>query len=279
MAAERLGVTKSAVGKAISRLEDRLAVQLFHRSTRRIHLTADGEAYLAACATAIDEIMSAQAALSSENRILSGKLRIDMPIAFGRRILLPILIEILRPHPDIHLSLTFSDATSDLLEGDVDLAIRFGALADSSHLVARFLASQERVICASPAYLQTFGVPLSLADVRYHRCIVGSPKGPPTVWFVRDSGIDTRLTPPATHQMTDGEAMVDAAVGGMGLLQMPVSMVRDAIQQGLLAPVLTSYISVSVDIHAVWPRQAQLKPKVRYVVDQLIACSAKGRLS
>jgi DNA-binding transcriptional LysR family regulator len=278
-AAERLGLTKSAVGKAIARLEERVGFKLFHRTTRLTKLTADGEAYLAACATAIDEVTAAQAALSSNNRILSGRLHIDMPVAFGRRVLLPVLIEIMRPHPALGMTLTFTDSTSDLLQEDVDLAIRFGALPDSGDLVARRLVTQERVICASPAYLKSHGTPQTLADVRIHRCIVGSLKGPPLVWFVNVGGAEKRFNPPATHRLSDGEAMVDAAVGGLGLVQLPSSLVREALASGSLKPVLRDFSAVGVDVHAVWPRQRQLNPRVRYVVDQLVAHAARGRLN
>lgn len=194
-AAARLGLTKSAVGKHIARLEERLGFKLFHRTTRLNRLTADGEAYLAACTSAIEEVTAAQAALSSRHQILSGRLHIDMPVAFGRRVLLPVLIEITRPHPDLSLTLTFTDATSDLLQDDVDLAIRFGALKDSSDLVARYLVTQDRVICASPEYLRMHGEPTTLAEVRAHRCIVGAVRGPPLVWWVNDQGMERPIHP------------------------------------------------------------------------------------
>ena len=276
-AADRLGLTKSSVGKTIARLEHRLGVKLFHRTTRLTRLTADGEAYLAACSSALDEITAAQTALSSNNRVLSGRIHIDMPVAFGRRVLLPALIEITRPHPDLSLFLTFTDVTVDLLQDDVDIAIRFGALSDTSHLVARRLVTLERVICASPHYLQAMGEPTSLSDIRQHRCIVGCPKGPPMVWFVRDEGIEKRITPPATHQLSDGEAMVDAAVSGLGLVQFPISLVREQLKDGRLRAVLPSYAGTGVDVHAVWPKRAQLSPRVRYVVDELVAYAAKGK--
>lgn len=277
-AAERLNLTKSAVGKAIARLEDRLGFKLFHRTTRLTRLTPDGEAYLAACVGAIDEITAAQTALSSSNQRLTGRVRIDMPVAFGRRVLLPMLVDIVRPHPDLSLTLTFTDATTDLMQDGVDLAIRFGALPDSSDLVARRLASQQRVICASPAYLKAHGEPLTLPDLRAHRCIVGMPKGPPVDWFVSEAGTPKRVTPPPTHRLSDGEAMVDAAIGGLGLAQLPVSLVRDAIAKGLLKAVLQPYCAVDVDVHAVWPRQAHLSPRVRYVIDRLVALAAQGGL-
>ena len=277
-AAERLGLTKSAVGKTVARLEERLGFKLFHRTTRLTRLTADGEAYLAACTSAIEEVAAVQAALSSRNQILSGRLHIDMPVAFGRRVLLPVLIEITRPHPDLSLTLTFTDATSDLLQDDVDLAIRFGALTDSSDLVARRLVTQESVICASPEYLRMHGEPMTLAEVRAHRCIVGATKGPPLVWFVSDGDAVKRFTPPATHRLSDGEAMMDAAVGGLGIVQLPISLVRGPLADGSLRSILPAHSAVGVEVHAVWPRQRHLSPRVRYVVDQLVAYAAKGRL-
>lgn len=278
-AASRMGLTKSSVGKTIARLEQSLGVKLFHRTTRLTRLTADGEAYLVACTSALDEITAAQAALSSSNRVLSGRIHIDMPVAFGRRVLLPALIEITRPHPGLSLSLTFTDATSDLLQDDVDIAIRFGTLRDTSHLVARHLATQERVLCASPDYLRAMGEPTTLQDVRQHRCIVGTPKGPPLVWLVQDGDSEKRFTPPATHQLSDGEAMVEAAVSGLGLAQFPISLVRTHIDAGRLRVVLQKYSGVGVDIHAVWPKRAQLSPRVRYVVDALLAYAAQGRFN
>ncbi|PXW98580.1 LysR family transcriptional regulator [Sphaerotilus hippei] len=278
-AGEKLGLTKSAVGKAITRLETRLGFKLFHRTTRLTRLTADGEAYLAACLSALDEVTAAQTALSSSHQVLSGRLHIDMPVSFGRRVLLPALMDIVRPHPGLSLTLTFTDATSDLLREDVDLAIRFGRLADSSHLVARRLSHQRRVICASPRYLQAHGVPQTLADVSAHRCIVGTPSGPPVVWSVRDGGTPRSCTPPATHQLSDGEAMVDAAVGGLGLLQLPIFMVREPLAAGALQEVLADVAGPDVEIHAVWPHRGQLSPRLRHVVDQLLACAAAGRFS
>ena len=277
-AGRRLGLTKSAVGKTIARLEERLGFKLFHRTTRLTKLTVDGEAYLAACLKAIEEVSAAQAVLSSNHPILRGRLHIDMPLAFGRRVLLPLLIEITGPHPDLSLTLTFTDATSDLLQDDVDLAIRFGAMTDSSELVARRLVTQERVICASPEYLRLHGEPTTLDEVAHHRCIVGSLKGPPQVWTVSIDGTEKRFSPPATHRLSDGEAMVDAAIGGLGLAQCAMSLVRGPLANGSLRQILRAYSTVGVEVHAVWPRQRHLSPRVRYVIDQLVTSASLGRL-
>jgi DNA-binding transcriptional LysR family regulator len=151
-------------------------------------------------------------------------------------------------------------------------------LPDSSHLVARRLVVQDRVICASPDYLRRRGRPRSLADLKGHRAIVGSREGPPSAWVVRDNGVEKRIRPPAAHEMSDGEAMVDAAVAGFGMVQMPASLVRAHIEHGRLERVLEDVSTVPVEVHALWPRQAQLSPKVRYVVDQLVAHASQGRL-
>lgn len=278
-AGEKLGLTKSAVGKAIARLEERLGFKLFHRTTRLTRLTSDGEAYLAACVSAMHEVTSAQSELSSHNQVLSGRLHIDMPVAFGRRVLLPILMDIGRLHPGIQFTLTFTDATSDLLREDVDLAIRFGSLDESSQLVARRLVVHKRVICASPGYLQEYGKPMTLADVANHRCVVGTSSGPPLVWFVRTGHAETRLIPPATHQLSDGEAMVDAAVAGLGLVQLPLPLVREKLITGQLESVLEEFTGKGVEVNAVWPYRGQLSPRLRYVVDRLVESAAQGLLN
>lgn len=277
-AADQLGVSKSAVGKSISRLEDRLGVKLFHRTTRRISLTADGEAYFATCAAAYDEIAAAEVALTSSNRVIGGRLRLDMPVAFGRRILLPILLEIAKPHPRLSLTLSFTDAIVDPLHDDVDLVIRFGALPDTHGLIARKLTSQKLLICAAPSYLSEHGVPRSLADLGYHWNIVGMPKGPPVNWLVQDSGGTRRFTPAPTHQLSDGEAIIAAAVAGFGICQMPSSVLREHLDAGRLVSILGDLSHTSVDIHAVWARQGQLSPKVRYVVGQFVEYAASGAL-
>jgi DNA-binding transcriptional LysR family regulator len=277
-AAEQLGISKSAVGKSIVRLEERLGLKLFNRTTRRTTLTSDGEAYFAACSAAFDEIVATEAALTSRNRVIGGRLRLDMPVAFGRRILLPILLEIAKPHPRLSLTLSFTDAVVDPLHDDVDLVIRFGALPDTHGLVARRLASQRLLICAAPSYLSEHGVPRSLSDIGEHWNIVGMPKGPPVSWLVAENGGARRFTPPATHQLSDGDAIIAAAVAGFGICQMPSSVVREHLEAARLVSILKDHSQLSVDVHAIWARQGQLSPKVRYIVDRLVEYAENGRL-
>lgn len=269
-AAGRLGISKSAVGKSIARLEERLGVQLFHRSTRRISLTADGDAYFIACSNALEEIGAAESGLGPGTREPSGRLRVDIPVAFGRRVIAPLLFEIANKYPALQLNMTFSDHLVDPIEEGIDLLVRFGELKDTNGLVARRLARQRWVICAAPRYLERFGLPGTLEDLNRHHCIVGHRRGQPLSWRVRDGEKSVRYAPPFTHQIGDGEAMILAAVAGIGLCQMPRCLFRDDIEAGRLVEVLGDYEPEPVEVHAVWPKVSHLRPKVRYVVDELV---------
>lgn len=269
-AAARLGISKSAVGKSIARLEERLGVQLFHRTTRRISLTADGDAYFLACSNALEEIGAAESGLGPGTREPSGQLRVDIPVAFGRRVIAPMLFEIANRYPALRLNMTFSDHLVDPIEEGVDLLVRFGEVKDTGGLVARRLARQRWVICAAPDYLNRFGVPGSLEELDRHRCIVGYRRGQPLSWRVRQGQETVRYSPSSTHQIGDGEAMILAALAGVGLCQMPRCLFKDDIEAGRLVEVLSDYEPEPVDVHAVWPKVSHLRPKVRFVVDELV---------
>jgi DNA-binding transcriptional LysR family regulator len=277
-AGEVLGISKSAVGKAIARLEERLGVKLFHRTTRRLNLTADGEAYFSVCATALNDLGEAENNLGTRLAEPAGRLRVDMPAAFGRRVVLPVLLDIAKHFPALQLTLTFTDRVIDLVEEGVDLAIRFGPLDDSGDLVARKLTSHRWIICATPEYLDSFGIPQTLAEVGAHRCIVGHRRGQPLSWHVSGNEIATRFMPPSTYQLDDADAMVDAVLAGFGLCQMPHALFRRHIESGRLVTVLDDYTRLEIDVHAVWPRTVHLRPKVRYVVDSLLDLGRTGKL-
>lgn len=122
------------------------------------------------------------------------------------------------------------------------------------------------------------GEPVNLADIRRHRCVVGTMKGPPLTWVVFDQGIERRLSPPPTHQLSSGEAMVDAVVSGLGLGQFAISLVREHLDAGRLRAVLQPFASAGVGVHVVWPKRSQLSPQVRYVVDELLARASRSVL-
>jgi len=158
-AAAQLGVTGSAVGKSISKLEARLGVQLLRRTTRRIDLTNEGEAYLLSCRRIMEELDQTESFLATGHREPIGRLRIDLPTTFGRRHIVPVLLDLAAQHDRLDLSFTLRDQAADMVNEGIDLAVRIGALGDYPDLIARRLGEQHMVICASPAYLARRGLP------------------------------------------------------------------------------------------------------------------------
>lgn len=277
-AGERLGISKSAVGKSIAKLEARLGVQLFHRSTRKRALTADGEAYLAACSQALEEIENVENAFASHQRGPAGRLRIDLPASFGRHVVMPVLTRLADSFPELQLTVSFNECLIDPIEEGVDLVVRFGELGNLAGLVARKLMSQELVICAAPDYLARHGTPDSLDALSRHRGLVGYRGGVLLSWVIRENGQRVRFIPPATHQIGDGDALLAAAVAGLGICQVPMSEARVHLQSGALIPVLGELCAGTVDVHVLWPQTAHVRPKVRFVVDELVRLAELGEL-
>jgi DNA-binding transcriptional LysR family regulator len=278
-AGDKLGITKSAVGKSVARLEERLGTKLLHRTTRKLTLTPDGEAYLASCRHALQEIGSAEDSIAAKNQQLAGRLRIDAPAAWGRQFLLPILATVTRNHPGLTLSLSLTDRIIDPVEEGVDLAVRFGETKDTSGLITRKLTEQRAMIVAAPKYLEERGYPSTVEDLQDHDCIVGFRRDIPNTWRVRSAnGGVLRITPPATHEIGDGAAIVDAAVSGLGLAQMPSSLLDDHLRAGRLVSVLDQIATVGVGVYAVWPKNRHLLPRVKHVVQVLADSGRAGML-
>ena len=170
-----------------------------------------------------------------------------------------------------------SSFTMDRNEEGIDLMIRFGELKDVGGLVARRLARQRWAICAAPSYLERYGTPQQLEDLVHHHCIVGHRRGQPLSWRAQQHSQTVRFAPPVTHQIGDGEVMILAAVAGAGLCQMPRCLFTDDINAGLLVEVLGAYEPEPVEVHAVWPKVSHLRPKVRYVVDELVQLFERWR--
>lgn len=270
-AAERLGISKSAVGKAIARLEARVGTSLFYRSTRRLSLSPDGEAYFTVWSSALEEIKATESNLGSKLGVPSGRLRVDMPVAFGKQVVLPVLLDMSKRFPQLQLTLTFSDQLVDLTEEGIDLAIRFGSVDSVPGLVARKLTSHRWVTCASPDYLAQFGTPLTLEDMSQHRAIVGYRRGSLLPWKMIQGGQAVKFSPPPTYQFDDAEAMIEATRRGLGICQMPICLFEKELEEGIVVPVLQSFEPASVEVHALWSKSNHLRPKIRYLVDELLS--------
>lgn len=271
-AAEKLHLTRSAISKIISRLEERLGVMLFLRTTRSQSLTDEGVLFYEHCRQALATLNNAEALLDSGKVQASGRLRVSMPVLFGHLCIAPLLTELALQHPQLTLELSFSDRTVDLIDEGFDLAIRIGVLPDSSSLVGRRLGHHGMTFCASPAYLERCGEPLSLHDLSQHQAVGYLRAGIVQKWQLRDD--DNRLQeirPQARILMDDMQAVTNAAVSGAGVAWLPYWLAREHVVEGRLVAIMRSYDSVDFPVNAVWPHAAYQPLKVRLAVDQLVA--------
>jgi DNA-binding transcriptional LysR family regulator len=270
-AGERLRVTKSAVGKSVAQLEQRLGVRLLNRTTRSLNPTSEGMSYYEACVRALAEIEAGQALLASRRQVPSGKLRVDVPLAFGRRCVAPLLFGILQKFPDLTIEMSFNDRRVDLIEEGIDLAVRMGDLDDSSSLAARRIYTQRSAICAAPAYLEQRGRPQSVDDLARHSVIGYGREGVVRPWAIRDgSGHLMTFIPRARLVLGHGEPMLDAALAGCGIAFLPTWLATESLKRGDLEMVLCDCLVEHIVVHAVWPATRALTPKVRVVIDALV---------
>jgi DNA-binding transcriptional LysR family regulator len=270
-ASQRLGLSASAVGKSVARLEQHLGVRLLQRSTRRVSLTDDGERFYERCRQILDALTEAESMMLQANAAPRGRLRISLP-TIGYRFLLPILPEFAERYPQIDLELDFNDRIVDVIEGGFDAAIRSGELPDSQ-LMARRLGPFRFVLCASPAYLQRHGVPLTPADLARHECLRFRfpTSGKLQHWAFRDLPDDAVTRFPTALTCNNMEALRAAAELGLGIGYMPDFLARDAIRAGTLQSVLDEHLAHAGQFSVLWPSSRQLSPKLRAFVDFLSA--------
>ena len=271
-AALQLGVTGSAIGKAVSRLETRLGVKLLHRTTRKLTLTGEGDAYLASCLRVLEDLGTTEDGLSTGLAEPRGRLRIDVPATFGRRYLAPTLIALIQRYPQLDLVLTFGDRPVDMIADGIDLAVRIGALKDDTELVARRLGEQCNVICAAPAYLERRGPVDNPAALVQHDCIISWRRGARAAWLLKGPGgrIEEQEIH-VRHALDDGEMMLRSVLDGCGLAQFPTWLVQEHLDSGALVTVLDDYAGATMPIHVIWPRTRYIQPKLRVVIDALVA--------
>ena len=271
-AATDLGITQSGVSNAIKRLEDQIGTPLLLRTTRRVSLTEDGAAFFERCRQALAAIDEAEQVLKRAQIKPSGTLRIDVPIAFGRLKLVPLLGAFQDEYPDVRLRITFTDRYIDLIEEGVDVAVRFGALQDSS-LIARRLTTTQFNVVGSPRYLAKHGRPKTLDDLKAHNCLAFASRDTRQTrdWRFATADGETTLTPSGTMTLTDGASMCDAAAAGYGLAQLHNYYLDAAIAQKKLVSVLAEFNPRPIPISLVYPQMRHLTPNVRAFVDFMVA--------
>lgn len=271
-AGRKIGLSPAAASARLVKLEAELNTRLFERTTRRLRLTAEGALYLSHCQQALAALDDAQAALQAGRSAVSGKLRIAATSDFGRHVLQGWLEEFNALHPQITLALILGDTISNLLQDDLDLAIRFGVPQNSS-MVARPLAPNRRVLCAAPSYLAGRPVPEQPADLQELDCIVLlSASGPANAWrFERDGQEQTYTVPTATARETnDGALARQWAIEGRGLVMKSVWDVAADLRAGRLLPVLPQWRASEAPVHALYQRTRYMAPRVRALLDFLV---------
>jgi LysR family transcriptional regulator for bpeEF and oprC len=267
-ASRELGCTSSTLAKAVARLEVRLGVRLFHRTTRQMTLTDDGQRLFSRCQRVLSELELLHLEASGICEEPSGTLRIHMPVTLGRVVLLPLLARLVRQYPRLSIDARFSDDYVDLVKEGIDVAIRTGKLADST-LVARPFGSQELLLFAAPSYLQGSGVPATLSALEHHTGVLfrvpASGKDRP--WEFRCNGRARTFMPPSRVRVDGGDAIVNAVALGMGIGQVPHYMVADKLALGEVVELLPTMRPTAMQIAAVMPSGRMVPSRVRALLE------------
>jgi LysR family transcriptional regulator, transcriptional activator for dmlA len=269
-AAQELGVTPPVVSRRLASLERRLGVRLMNRTTRRISLTPEGEAYLLDGARILEQLAALEHRIGGGSHQPQGTLRMGCTLGFGRVHITPALSKFARKYPRVDVQLHLSDRPQNIVEQGMDVAIRFGELADS-RLTARLLAHNKRLLCASPAYLKKAGVPASPRDLGKHNCIF-IREGDETfgTWHLRSGTQQESVKVRANLSSNDGAAAMAWALDGHGILLRSQWDVANALRARQLVPVLTDWATPPADIYLVFQTTNQLPAKVRALVDLLV---------
>lgn len=263
-----LGLTPSAVSRALDRIEDRLGVRLLLRSTRALTLTAEGQAYLGSARRILADLDEAEQSIADRGAP-RGRLRVSAAHSHGRLCIVPLLGEFAQIYPHIIVDISLSDRLVDIAAGQADVAIRFGPLTDSP-LTARKLGENGRVIVASPAYLHRHGTPAIPEDLHGHNCLNFNFRRAEPVWPFRKDGRDYALSVRGTIEANNGETLGQLAADGVGITRVGRFSVQPELASGQLVAILEGYNPGDIEtIHAVFMGGANVPARVRVFVDFL----------
>jgi len=269
-AAAALGMSSPMVGKHVRSLEERLGARLLNRTTRTQKLTEFGRAYYERCRIVLAEVDASDAIAADQRVELRGTLRVTMPALFGRYCVMPLLLDFAGHHPAVRLILSLNDRVADLADEGFDFAIRTGVIADTAGLVARRVASQRMMVCASPGYLSERGQPEKLEDLVKHDGVIygrSPPRGP---WlFPREGDQPMEITPQVRLQVDDLEGLADAAVAGFGMAWLPSWLVRERLEKGLLVSVFPNAPQHLFGVFAMWIKTPYMPLRTRAAIDAL----------
>lgn len=260
------GLSASAISKSIAILEDYLGVRLFHRTTRSIGLTQEGLFFYERCKKIINCINDTNAIITAKVDAPKGTLHLNVPHIFGHAILLPLLPKFRRIFPQIDLNIDFDDHVINIIKEGVDISIRSGELTDS-RLIGYNIGDQHFIVCGSPYYFDTYGIPKVPSDLLTHSCIHFKypSNGRIAYWAFKAPYVNLDL--PNGITFNNSYAGLRAAIDGLGIAHLPVYIARDAIQSGLIKPILEEYMQPQGGLSLLWPSNRHLSPKIRSFVD------------
>lgn len=272
-AAKELGISTAQVSRQISALEKRLNIKLLYRTTRKVSLTEEGRVFYQHCRGVLDGLDAAEQAVSNLQSKPQGRIKLTAPVTYGEQQLLPLVNDFMVQYRDIEVTAFLSNQKIDLIDGGYDLAIRIGKLSNST-MMAKKLSRRTNFVCAAPAYLEKYGIPHSLSDLSQHNCLLGTRD----YWhFIEDGKIDSgknadkekNLRVSGSVQYNSGHSLVDAALKGLGIVQLPDYYVQKYLASGELVSLLNNYREPEESIWAIYPHNRHLSPKIRLLVDYL----------
>jgi DNA-binding transcriptional LysR family regulator len=266
-AAKQVGLTRSAVGKSIARLEARLNLRLLNRSPRSLSLTDDGMAFFGSCVRILSDLEDTEAAMAERSAMPQGRLRVSLPIALGQCHFTEILSQYLQKWSNISLDVAFNDRFVDLIEEGFDIAVRVGAMRPDSNLITRVIARQKLVLCASPAYFESKARPESIDDLEHHDCIFFVHSGRPMAWSFIENKKERQFVVPSRLQMSSAQAIHEITLQGRGIAKLPSYLVASDIRAGRLVPLLDSVSCLGEPIRVVYLTRQHLSPKIRCFID------------
>ncbi|MCY0992588.1 LysR family transcriptional regulator [Nannocystis sp. ILAH1] len=269
-AGDRLGIGRSAVSRSVQKLEEQLDARLFFRTTRSTTLTREGELFYENCNPGVERIVQAL----EEMRELregppQGRLRVASTVGFGRKVVAPLLRGFQLKYPEVAIDLLLDDAATEFTAGHVDVAFRNGRLEDSQ-IVARQLFPMQLLVCASPAYRSTHGLPRSVEELADHRCInLRHASGRVCEWEFKVGGRPRKFSPEARTSFNDAELVLQAVLDGQGLAQLPGYQIFDLVQSGALVPCLAQYAPDDRGHYICYLSRRHLPSRVRVFIDYM----------
>lgn len=263
-ASKRLAISTAQVSRQISALEHRLNVKLFYRTTRKVALTEEGRVFYQHCRSVLDGLEAAERAITNLQSTPQGKIKLTAPITYGEQQVIPLLNNFMLQYRELEISVYLSNQQVDLVDQGYDLAIRLGKLSDST-MMAKKLAQRTNYVCASPDYLEKFGIPHSLSELDQHSCLLGTLD----YWRFREAGREKNIRVSGIFRCNSGFGLVDAALKGLGIVQLPDYYVQQHLTSGALVTLLDNYREPEQGIWALYPNNRHLSPKIRLLVDYL----------